>query len=654
MKRIPLPKTIKAKLISAFLVIAVIPLLAAGIYLAHYSSRTLEGSILDKLEYEASMHAYEIEDLLGDVQRDLLVLSRSDPLKELLKLKGPGSSGGYKPSRERLEEEFLFLLRVQPSYCRIWYVDERGYEVAGAGYDRQGRSVASAAGLQYKWRAIDFMNYSEGRIYTTPAVDPDAGGDGSECLNNSVVRFATPVFDHAGRRRGVVMVDIFTDRVIRDLPSGHLTDEVGLFMVNEGGEYIAKLDASKGEDRAIIYDRTEGMDSDYTKEVVTSILSGKPGVIHTEDETISYSPVSLSATMPGSFWVVAMSFPKRVVWSSSLRLELVFVIVGGFAVISACILGVWMTKRFARPILDLYNGVKRISQGGVDHDLAVHTGDEMEDLIERFNYMKARLEASMEDIRERKRVCEERNRMIEGDLEAARAVQRSLLPNPLPDIPSLRLTARYLPMNKIGGDFYDVVDRGDSCGLFIADVSGHGAPAALFTALLKVYFRLSFEKAEDPEWVLRMLHSALMRDLSEETFITAFCSVYYPQTGILIFSGAGHPGAILYKGGEKMCTVLKANAMPICLANWGAFEKREAYLDVGDRLFLYTDGLFEARGEGGKHIGSARLLEYIESHCDGHTLDEVVDRLVDRGRGGFLDGADVTDDITVVVAERIA
>ena len=233
------------------------------------------------------------------------------------------------------------------------------------------------------------------------------------------------------------------------------------------------------------------------------------------------------------------------------------------------------------------------------------------------------------------------------------ALQRSLLPPHLPDIPGLELGALYEAASEdsmVGGDFYDVFPvAGDRWGIVIGDVSGKGAAAASLTALVRYTLRTAAIRERDPRAVLRVVNEALLREPRDNAYCTLAYAVLQVADGVrLCVAVAGHPPPLVAgadgttRTAGRPGTLLGAVAEP-------AFERDDVVLERGETLLLYTDGMTEAQTDGGL-LGEAGLSRLV-SRCAGRPPAALLACLAaavhDR------DGRGVTDDIAMLALRPV-
>jgi serine phosphatase RsbU (regulator of sigma subunit)/DNA-binding response OmpR family regulator len=181
----------------------------------------------------------------------------------------------------------------------------------------------------------------------------------------------------------------------------------------------------------------------------------------------------------------------------------------------------------------------------------------------------------------------------------ADTMQRELLTIPPDRIGRFKIGYRYQPAleeSRIGGDFYDVVELPDGrAALLLADVSGKGLKAAVYTAMGKYMFRGLLVDDPSPGLLLERLNRSLCRYTEPGLFITLFYALLDPETGGLRYANAGHESPILYKAESGVPTTLDTTGVVLGVDPDAVYVERETRLNDGDLLLLYTDGVTDAR-----------------------------------------------------------
>jgi len=241
---------------------------------------------------------------------------------------------------------------------------------------------------------------------------------------------------------------------------------------------------------------------------------------------------------------------------------------------------------------------------------------------------------------------------IQKELETARLIQQSILPETVPHIHGLDIAARYLPMAAVAGDFYDfiVVDK-ERIGILVADVSGHGMPAALIASMLKIAFAAQTVHADNPALVLQGLNQALCGKFQHQ-YVTAAYAFLDMKKRTLTYAGAGHPPLLMWGRNTPGVRDVIENGLFLGKFDFATYASVELPLSAGDRLLLYTDGVSETNNPNGVEFGSARFRQFLAEEKNG-SASQLVDRLLEElarwsARG---EGADLDDDITIVAVD---
>ena len=200
--------------------------------------------------------------------------------------------------------------------------------------------------------------------------------------------------------------------------------------------------------------------------------------------------------------------------------------------------------------------------------------------------------------------------VIEKELDLAKKIQLALLPAEFPASTPFRVEVRYIPATSVAGDLYDfLVADNDKAGLFIADVSGHGVPAALISTMVKLAATSQSKQAEDPARVLSSLNTVLCGNTRTQ-FVTAAYVYLDASRDELYYSAAGHPPMLHLRGGEA--TPIEENGLILALFPSATYSTATHSLLRGDRIVLYTDGIVEARSAEGVEFGQERLCDLLK------------------------------------------
>jgi phosphoserine phosphatase RsbU/P len=242
--------------------------------------------------------------------------------------------------------------------------------------------------------------------------------------------------------------------------------------------------------------------------------------------------------------------------------------------------------------------------------------------------------------------------IIERERDTIAQIQRSLLCQELPKVSGFNFFADYQPSSKAGGDYYDFIQIDDDhLGVLVADVSGHGTPAAVIMAMMRVLLRSFLSKLHSPKEMLETLNRILCENQKLGHFITAFYGVIHLPSRQLKYASAGHNPPLLIEYDTDSIHQLKTDkGFPLMIHSHNEIEEREVRLPLNSKLICYTDGLTEARGKGTDMYGLDRLGEKSLQLGQALNSDELGQALK-QNLNNFLDGGEFTDDFTLVIVE---
>jgi sigma-B regulation protein RsbU (phosphoserine phosphatase) len=246
---------------------------------------------------------------------------------------------------------------------------------------------------------------------------------------------------------------------------------------------------------------------------------------------------------------------------------------------------------------------------------------------------------------------ERRLHSIENELVIAQEIQASILPSKNPEVKGLSVAAVYRPMTAVAGDFYDFIAVDENrVGILVADVTGHGVPAALIASMIKVAIQLVVVCADDPRQVLSGLNHILFAQMRAQLVSAAYLWVDTERRRAL-YSAAGHPPLLHWRGGKL--ERVESNGLLLGVLAEAEYPVWEVNIQAGDRFLLYTDGVSEPENGNGEAFGECKLEQIV---C-GNPLrppSELLDKLLAEIRQWQPASAEQKDDITLVAIDVVA
>jgi len=301
------------------------------------------------------------------------------------------------------------------------------------------------------------------------------------------------------------------------------------------------------------------------------------------------------------------------------------------------VLAVVLSRRFSSNLERLVDAARAIGRGDFDQSIDIRSGDEVEELAERFVEMQAGL----------KRL--QQLALQDRELEIAASIQRNLLQRTLPVIDGIAVVPLQRQANLIGGDWYDVEATGGHLTVAVGDASGKGIAAALMATVTLSALRAERGMGASPAKVIERANTALKEATDPDSFTTLVYATINTFTGEVRWLNMGHPSPLMLRAGGPAAYYLEGprNRVLGWFDDPGTVETH-ARLQPGDRLVLFTDGFIEAKSPEGEVFGEHRLAAALArlSPLDADAIEAELVREVETFAAGKLD-----DDLTMLVVE---
>jgi phosphoserine phosphatase RsbU/P len=235
---------------------------------------------------------------------------------------------------------------------------------------------------------------------------------------------------------------------------------------------------------------------------------------------------------------------------------------------------------------------------------------------------------------------------MEQELELAREIQRTFLPDHLPSLPGWDLDVRWQPARQVAGDFYDILLLDENrLGIVIADVADKGMPAALFMTLIRTLIRAAAKEHTSPAAVLKEVNELLVPDIKNGMFVTVFYAVINMESGMVKYANAGHNPPVIRHSSSQTLVELRRTSVALGVFDDIEVEEGEVVLGLGDWIFLYTDGVTEAFSIDEEIFGTSRLFELLINNE--YSSSKAILDMIDKSIHEFIKGVDLSDDITI-------
>jgi sigma-B regulation protein RsbU (phosphoserine phosphatase) len=452
---------------------------------------------------------------------------------------------------------------------------------------KTGDSLTSMqiAGENHDYTERDFYRdaiAADDAVWVEPYID-------SEGAQTVVTSYAMPVRDKSGELAGVCGIDVSLEWLSDTINNRHIYPSSFLLLLTESGKPIIR--PSEDEVKKEVPDFIISLINDSTVTRKQS-RSGRSRVIHfdtdSRDGTVFY------ANMKGKpHWQLAVVCYDDEVYAPLMRLRLRLLLLSMLAV------GIllFMIRLFAQ-------SEKKLKQKTLEQ--------------ERTN----------------------------GELRIANNIQQALLPTTEESqaiTEDVCVEGRLIPAKAVGGDLYNAFVRDGKLFFCIGDVSGKGIPSALIMAITQTVFRNIASRENNPAQIMKRLNEAACRNNKANIFVTLFIGVLDLPTGHLRYCNAGHEKPILVD--QLSLLEVKPN-LPIGLFEDFNYEMQTTTLQPGSSLFLYTDGLTEARNAKGKLFGRESVLKMI-ADCDATDPKQLVETAIAEVKR-FSENTEQSDDLTLL------
>jgi sigma-B regulation protein RsbU (phosphoserine phosphatase) len=236
---------------------------------------------------------------------------------------------------------------------------------------------------------------------------------------------------------------------------------------------------------------------------------------------------------------------------------------------------------------------------------------------------------------------------LDQELASAARMQRLLLPGAMPEHSRVRFAASYATSRHAGGDYYDVLSLGpDRFGIVVADVSGHGAPAAIVMAMIRAVLHTYPGVADDPAQVLHYINRHFQFLWDTAMYATAVYAVLDASRGSIRVASAGHPLPLLVRD-KEVSAISVDTSMCLLWNELGGVPCVDVSLRAGDRIVFYTDGITDRQGGRGEMYDAERLVAALSRTGRGEPAEIV--RAIGADLDAFSAGIEADDDQTLVV-----
>ncbi|MBN2489423.1 MAG: SpoIIE family protein phosphatase [Planctomycetes bacterium] len=307
-----------------------------------------------------------------------------------------------------------------------------------------------------------------------------------------------------------------------------------------------------------------------------------------------------------------------------------------------------VARALAAPLRRLVDVVNAVARGNYDLKARGHMRDEIGLLALSIDTMRQSLQEAEKD--QTTLAAREREMQLVADL------RRNLLPNRVPEVTGFELEASYRPTTRVGGNYYDFLELPDGrLGVLLADTAGEGVIAGFTMNLFRGFVHAEQGWKQDPVAMLCRVNRHLARDIKKGVFVTAFLVVLTPSSRELELVNAGHLPLLKWVAKERKLRVASAEGIALGLDDGPVFEERlratRLTLDRGDRVVLYTEGVYKIAATDGAELGEVGFNKLVAKNAPMHSAAFM--NLVERQMEKFREGGPETGDYTIITLKAV-
>ena len=240
---------------------------------------------------------------------------------------------------------------------------------------------------------------------------------------------------------------------------------------------------------------------------------------------------------------------------------------------------------------------------------------------------------------------------MDSQMKTASAIQARLIPDHAPSVTGYDISGLYIPADEIGGDYFDYIPLKDGrLGIVLADVSGHGVPAALVMSAFRALLRTQAKEGSDPAAICLYINNLLPEFSGDADFVTAIYGILNPPDGSFIHTNCGHHPILCLRANGKTEN-LTSSSPALGIFDDPSPENFTISLQTGDALICYTDGIVETQNHNGEIFGTKRLVETLSGMKD-LPAQEMISNVI-QTVNLFCDNEPFEDDVTFLIVKKV-
>ena len=380
---------IKNKLLFAFILISIIPLIVIGGYALTNISSSLKAVHSGKLNDKVTSISSQIEDFLNNVSNDLFYLRDSTALRTMIGDSGITSGNDTSFTRKKLEKDFLAFSRHKKIYHQIRFLDISGMEIVRVDRNHDESAIVAQGRLQNKKKRYYFADTAElnnGQLMISPLDLNRERGKVEEPLR-PVIRYGTPVYDKNNQFQGIVLFNVIADKFLELVRKNNAGRE-HLFFIDNNGFYYSHPNAKKEWGRKSDLNTGINFASENPKAAQQIVGSNQMNTLVLNDNIIAASPVYLDREKNVILGNIIDIVPTKDVFSSVTMFRNIFLAISAVVFVLTLIIAITLAKSITDPIVYLTKTTEAMSKGTLSSSVTVTTKDETKLLAEAIERLR--------------------------------------------------------------------------------------------------------------------------------------------------------------------------------------------------------------------------------------------------------------------------
>lgn len=469
----------------------------------------------------------------------------------------------------------------------------------------------------------------------------DTGG-----ANALISTYSVPFYTIKNGKRvfgGIITVDVSLDWLTQIVNQTKILESGYSFLITRSGTYVTNPDKSLIMNETI-FTLAKESEQPEIREIGRKMINGETGSMsfkHKEHGKVTVYYINL----PSNKWSIGLVLPNDEMYADLFTLNIFILVLGILGLSILVFFTVRIIQNQLKPLSKFSKSAQKIAKGDFNVELpVVTTEDEMKELHDSFEFMQKELSNYVANLKETTSAKEK----IESELRIAKEIQLGMIPHifpPFPDLPEIDLFASLVSAREVGGDLYDffLLDKHILC-FAIGDVSGKGIPSSLFMAVTRTLLRSVADKDKSAAEIVTSINRTLSLNNDSNMFVTFFLGILDTTTGKLNYCNAGHNPPVLISGGKSADYFNFSKGIPVGLFEDYEYLNEYTFIESGDQLFMYTDGVSEAENSENELYGNERLIDVIRNHSTmkPKQLIEAVNDDIALHVNGYLQSDDLT------------